>query len=108
MCWRGHDPERRNKYGHCMDCHAILMRARRHGRQAHRMPRYRLNISEFHRLTKGRMTIVAQLAGISRDTVRCWLSGARHAGGSCATNRVRAEALTAVFGIPFDYLWTSI
>ncbi len=101
-CWRGHDPKRRNKFRQCMDCHAIHMRMKRVGRQARKMPHYRLNVTLFRKCAKGRMRIVAQLSGLSFYSMQMWLYRGIRA------RPEHAQALAQGMRIPFNQLWECV
>lgn len=98
MCWRGHDADRAGGY-HCLDCHAIRMRAYRQGRRPRRRTLYRLDRAEFRRRARGRVQVIAELAGVPLPTLACWLYR------GVGTTRDRAQAVADAMRVEFGSIW---
>ena len=108
MCWRGHDDERKNKYGVCRDCHAIHMRMKRKHLVCKKRTMYRLNADVFRSRARGKMRIIADLAGISFSTLTWWIYSRKRNATPRSTSLANAKALSLALRVPFDQLWTKL
>jgi hypothetical protein len=108
MCWRGHSLDRLNKHGACKECHRRRALRYRNGLPTIKQPHYRLRADVFwkwQRKHRKPVHIIADLSGVSLDTMRCWLYGLRHNGGQTATEETKAKALADLFQIKIDELF---
>lgn len=83
----------------------------RTGRPTIKRPLYVLNYSEIppeirRGRRQGKLTLMAELAGISPDTVYAWIHGRSHQNDrQGAATRAKAEAFANICRVPFEQLF---
>ena len=105
MCYRGHD----EKYMHgrrCVICHSERMKYYRRGQKMPRLARYSLNVKLLKKKWFKPVSILAELAGLPRETVYAWLRN--YHGRPGYAYYPHAQTLAQAANIPFEQLWQKL
>jgi hypothetical protein len=106
VCWQNHAAHYLNKNNNCKICHAIVSRASRLKINSPQKFRYVLNVEVFKRASHKRpVQVVAELAGLSHNTVLEWVYIKSRTHKQRATSLNNAQALANILHVDFNTLW---